>query len=85
MRKALKKIGIGIGFVIILLIIGITVLFYNEIRSLTTLKQTDEYGMFSMAYYGDYGFDEFLKTGASSDAEIEAFVTKRLLKGLPMI
>lgn len=35
-----------------------------------------------MTYYGDYGFDDFLKTGATNDADIESFVTKRLLKGL---
>ncbi len=37
-----------------------------------------------MTYYGDYGFDEFLEVGARNDADIEAFVTKRLLKGLPI-
>lgn len=35
-----------------------------------------------MTYYGDYGFDEFLEVGASSDQDIEKFVTKRLLKGM---
>ena len=37
-----------------------------------------------MTYYGDYGFDEFLEVGANNDADIEAFVTRRLLKGLPI-
>lgn len=37
-----------------------------------------------MTYDGDYGFDEFLKTGATSDKDIEAFITKRLLKGIPI-
>lgn len=37
--------------------------------------------MYQMTYYG---FHEFLKTGTSSDADIENFVTKRLLKGLPI-
>ncbi|MDR0854706.1 MAG: linear amide C-N hydrolase [Clostridiales Family XIII bacterium] len=40
--------------------------------------------MFQMTYYGDYGFDDFLEVGAKSDGDIEAFVTKRLLKGLPI-
>jgi hypothetical protein len=40
--------------------------------------------MFQMTYYGDYGFDDFLKVGATDDGDIEAFVTKRLLKGLPI-
>jgi len=37
--------------------------FKNAIQSLTTLKKVDDYGMFQMTYYGDYGFDEFLKVG----------------------
>ncbi len=37
-----------------------------------------------MTCYGDYGFDEFLEVGASSDKDIEEFVTKRLLKGMPI-
>lgn len=40
--------------------------------------------MYQMTYYGDYGFDEFLEIGAENDAGIEALVTKRLLKGLPI-
>jgi len=40
--------------------------------------------MFQMTYYGDYGFDEFLELGATSDKDIESFVAKRLLKGLPI-
>ena len=33
-------------------------------------------------YDGEYGFDEFMETGANSDADIEAFVTNgwRILK-----
>jgi hypothetical protein len=62
----------------------IVALFWNEIRSLTSLKKVDDYGSFKMTYYGDYGFDKFLKTGATSDKDIETYVTKRLLKGLPI-
>ncbi|MGI5850309.1 MAG: choloylglycine hydrolase, partial [Christensenellales bacterium] len=46
-------------------------------------RKLDDYTMYSMTYYGDYGFDEFLAIGAKSDADIEAFV-KHLLKGLPI-
>lgn len=49
-----------------------------------SLEKVDKYGMYQMTYYGDYGFDEFLEVGARNDADIEAFVTKRLLKGLPI-
>ena len=68
----------------LIIIIAALVLFRNELRSLMSLKKVDKYGMYQMTYYGDYGFDEFLEVGARNDADIEAFVTKRLLKGLPI-
>jgi len=36
-----------------------------------------------MTYYGDYGFDAFLETGASNDQEMESIVLKNLLAKLP--
>ncbi|MDR0916642.1 MAG: choloylglycine hydrolase, partial [Oscillospiraceae bacterium] len=82
--KTLKRIGIIFLSIVVVIAVTITVLFWNELRSLSSLKKTDDYGMFQMTYYGDYGFDDFLTIGATSDSDIEAFVTKRLLKGLPI-
>lgn len=73
-----------IGAVLLFLLIITLLVFRNELCSLASLQLVDEYGMYQMTYYGDYGFDEFLEIGAESDADIEAFVTKRLLKGLPI-
>ncbi len=84
MKKVLKHIGIAIISIFILLLVITSILFHNEIHSLMSLKKLDNYGMFQMVYYGNYGFDEFLKVGAKKDSDIEAFVTKRLLKGLPI-
>lgn len=70
--------------VIAALLIAVTALYFNEIRSLSSLTKKDDYPLYQMTYYGDYGFDEFLKTGAKSDSDIEAFVTKRLMKGIPI-
>lgn len=70
--------------IIFVLIVALFFMFWNELRSLSTIKKVDDYGMFQMTYYGDYGFDDFLKIGAKSDSDIEDFVTKRLLKGLPL-
>jgi hypothetical protein len=84
MTKVIRRIVIGLLCIFTILIVVIIALLWNEIHSLSTLKKIDDYGMFQMTYYGDYGFDEFLETGAKNDADIEAFVTKRLLKGLPI-
>ena len=83
-KKEIFGIFAGVGITLLILFITTLILFRNELRSLASLKKVDNYGMYQMTYYGDYGFDEFLKVGAESDTDIEAFVTKRLLKGLPI-
>lgn len=83
-KKTAFRLLIGIGAVLLIILIAVLILFGNELRSLMSLKKIDNYGMYQMTYYGDYGFDDFLEVGASNDADIETFVTKRLLKGLPI-
>lgn len=81
--KKTKIILFGIAVVIIFFADIMCFLFRHELKTLSTLEERSA-GVYIMTYDGDYGFDEFLETGASSDADIEAFVTKRLLKGLPI-
>lgn len=83
-KKIKRRVLFGIGMPLLILLVVLLILFWNELRSLASLKKIDDYGMYQMVYYGDYGFDDFLKVGAASDADIEAFVTSRLLKGLPI-
>lgn len=83
-KKTALRILICMGIGLLIILISVLFLFWNELRSLISLKKIDDYGMYQMTYYGDYGFDEFLEVGANSDADIEAFVTRRLLKGLPI-
>lgn len=83
MRKVLWRSSL-VFLCTLTIVVILTMLFWNEIRSLHSLRKLDDYGMFQMVYYGDYGFDEFLKTGATNDGDIESFVTRRLLKGLPI-
>lgn len=84
MKKKLFKIVMIILVVIVLLLVAVFCIWNKEIRSLLTLEKLDSHPMYQMTYYGDYGFDEFLESGAESDSDIENFVTKRLLKGLPI-
>ena len=65
-------------------VLGGAFLFRHELRTLDTLKKIDDNVLYSMKYDGDYGFDEFLETGASTDGELVKFVTSRLLRGLPL-
>lgn len=81
--KKTKIILIGIAVAAIVFAGIICFMFRHELKTLGTLEEKSA-GVYTMTYDGDYGFDEFLQTGANSDADIEAFVTKRLLKGLPI-
>lgn len=84
MKHTLFRTAAIVCSIVIILAAVMVGLFSNEIRSLSSLRKADAYGMFQMTYYGNYGFDAFLKTGAQKDSDIEAFVTNRLLKGLPI-
>lgn len=83
-KKITKRFFFGIAAVLAVIAAGAAALFGNELRTLFSLEKIDDYGAWQMTYYGDYGFDEFLEVGASSDADIERFVTERLLKGMPL-
>ena len=76
-KKVIKRILLSlVGMIVLVAVIGVA-LFWNELRSLSTLKTLDTYGMYQMTYHGDYGFDDFLKSGAKSDDDIQAFVIQK--------
>lgn len=81
--KIIKRVLLIILIVLVCVIVAALILFRNELKSLSSLKQK-ETGVYTMTYCGDYGFDDFLKNGAKSDKDIEQFITKRLLKGFPI-
>lgn len=81
--KKTKRILLRIAVVIMAFVGILCFMFRHELKTLSTLKEKGV-GVYTMTYDRDYGFDAFLEIGASSDADIEAFVTKRLLKGLPI-
>lgn len=82
--KVLKRIILATISIALILVLVVVIIFWNELHSLASIKKVDDYPMYRMKYYGDYGFDEFLKTGARSDEDIETYVVKRLLKGVPI-
>ncbi len=84
MSKTIKRILLALLGLILLAILSVGALFFNELRSLFSLKKMSDAPLYTITYYGDYGFDEFLQVGAQSDSDIERFVTRRLLKGMPI-
>lgn len=83
MNKTVKRLLLALMALILLTCVVAGVLFFNDLRSLSSLKQQGDAPLFTMTYYGDYGFDDFLKVGAQTDRDIEQFVVNRLLKGVP--
>lgn len=70
---------------VLVLAAGVTVwgLFRNEITTLNSLKH-EAANYYTIDYKADYGLDEFLKEGASTDGELAAFIIRKVLKGLPV-
>ena len=82
--KVFKRIGITAACILAALVALGIALFWHEIRSLSSIKKLDDHPLLQMTYCCDYGFDKFLETGAKRDSDVEAFITKRLLRGLPI-
>ncbi len=84
MSKA-KKIVIatfGSLFAVILICLAVFYgIFFNEVNAFASIKNEDRL-IYSMTYKNDYFFDEFLQTGAKTDAELKNFIIKKLLHGL---
>lgn len=82
--KIISRFLTCIVVVLLVIVVGAIALFWNELRTISSMIKIDDYGAYQMTYYGDYGFDEFLEVGAQSDADIEKFVVRKLLKGIPI-
>ena len=75
-----KKTLICILAVLVILAAGIGFVFRNEIKTANSINKVDNH-FYTVKYYGDYGFDDFLKVGASNDAKLVEFVSRQILKG----
>ena len=80
--KPSRKIFLIILCAVAVLVSLVFVLFGRELVTLASLRQVDAHPLYTMTYAGDYGFDDFLKTGAKNDRDIERFIMRRLLRGV---
>ena len=85
--RLLRTVRIFLICVLAVIVIAVTVflcVFGGALRTLSTYKRLDDYGMCTLDYRYDYRFDEYLKTGAASPRETEKLVSKLLLHGIPI-
>lgn len=83
-KRYLTKILIITAAVFLLILCGIGFMFRNELAIIGSIKKLDTKSpVYTMEVKGDYHFEEFLSAGgASSDAEVSAFLTKKISQGL---
>lgn len=83
-KRHLPKILIITVAVLLLILCGVGFMFRNELAIIGSIKKLDTKApVYTMEVKGDYHFAEFLSAGgASSDAEVSAFLTKKISQGL---
>ncbi|TCT17157.1 linear amide C-N hydrolase (choloylglycine hydrolase family) [Natranaerovirga pectinivora] len=84
-KKVFKRTIITTVSLILVIVLLIGVLFHNEIATIASIKKINDRPVYEMTYYGDYAFDKFLETGASSAEELELFLRKSLARGIMSI
>lgn len=78
----IKKVLLTLVVVLVGAVIGMALLFREQYAAAQSVQQVGP-GMYTLTYEGDYGFDEFLaEGGASSSAEVAAYVSSFLTHGL---
>lgn len=89
-KKTDRKFSAGfVGMMVLLVLLviicaALSLMFGNEAATLATIERVGDEDLFTMEYRGDYGLDEFLETGASSDAELVQFIVSQVLHGIPL-
>ncbi len=80
MKKVLKKLSIILPILVILTLGVVGVCYFNEIRTLLSLKPIEGTNLYTMEYFSDYHFDEFLQTGAANNKEYYDYINNMINK-----
>ena len=83
-NRALSKILIIFAAIVAAAVLLLLFVFRNEIRTISSIKKIDDYGMYQMIYYGSYDLDGLLNQGFSSDDELQDFIIRELTHGVPV-
>lgn len=84
MKKS-KKIFVAIIAVILVVLLGALAVFQGEARTLLSVKERGDTGVYEVNYAADYKLDEFIEAGgATTEEELVQYIIKTMLKGLPI-
>lgn len=84
LKKIMKRIAIGLVAGIVAVVAIAAFVFRKELKTMIHMNKVNSHPFYEMTYYADYGLEELAKQGVGSDDALVDFVTKRLLKGLPI-
>ena len=82
MKKKILKITCIFLLMAVITFVIFLLCFFQEIRTIKSLKTYDVKDLYSLNYYADYGFDEFIKVGAKNWDECVEYMKKKIAKGL---
>ena len=83
--KTSKKIIISIIAVLVVVILAALAVFQGEARTLLSVKEKGDTGIYEVNYAADYKLDELLEAGgASTEEQLVQYIIKTMLKGLPI-
>ena len=74
MKKAFKIVSYALVAVILLTFSFVGVRYFDEIRTMSSLKPIEGTDLYTMEFFADYHFDEFLQVGATSNIEYYNYV-----------
>ena len=80
-KKVLKITGYVVGGALLTALVTLMAIYYSEIRTMASLTAIEGTGLYTMEYFSDYHFDDFLKTGAKNSAEYYKYINSSLIKG----
>ena len=84
MKKG-KIIAIIICSVLVIAVATVGIIFQGEARTLLSVNEKDDTGIYNINYAADYKLDELLEAGgAATEEQLVQFILKTMLKGLPI-
>lgn len=84
MKKG-KKIIVAVLAVFLVVVIAALAVFQGEARTLLSVKENGETGVYEINYAADYKLDELLDAGgAATEEQLVQYIIKTMLKGLPI-
>lgn len=85
MKKKSGKIILSVVIAVMVVVVAALAVFQGEARTLLSVKEMGDTGIYEVNYAADYKLDELLESGgAATEEQLVQFILKTMLKGLPI-